>query len=295
MYALERNAWKYVDRDKRHDKFQLLESDYLAPDSINEMFDALKLLEKFTGKAWFEKQQQSCSENECLEKGRELLHQKNNIISELEIIADRFENAKRKTIITKVQQAYDAYKEMILYYGLKHLIALIDATENINQLKEKLPVTKRTNWLSIGGQLMPEDEVEIMKNKIKQNEIKSWDELHAYYKSAGEKYQQQKLQHALSSLFEIENVQQELSTKKINEWLNEAVSIQSSITEKIKQSRKKDYTNPFRRMVYNSREEMDNVVGDFDDNSFIKQKQKELESFKLHIKKIKANLNSNKK
>src|SRR5256885_15087051 len=35
MYALERNAWKYVDRDKRHDKFQLLESDYLAPDSIN--------------------------------------------------------------------------------------------------------------------------------------------------------------------------------------------------------------------------------------------------------------------
>ncbi|HYJ65692.1 MAG TPA: DUF4954 family protein [Parafilimonas sp.] len=295
MYALERNAWKYVDRDKRHDKFQLLESDYLAPDSINEMFDALKLLEKFTGKAWFKKQQQSCNEDEYVEKGRELLQQKNNIINELEIIADRFENAKRKTIITKVQQAYDAYKEMILYYGLKHLIALIDATENINQLKEKLPVTKRTNWLSIGGQLMPEDEVEIMKNKIKQNEIKSWDELHAYYKSAGEKYQQQKLQHALSSLFEIENVQQELSTKKINEWLNEAVSIQSSITEKIKQSRKKDYTNPFRRMVYNSREEMDNVVGDFDDNSFIKQKQKELESFKLHIKKIKANLNSNKK
>ena len=147
-------------------------------------------------------------EKQCLEKGKELLHQKNNIVSELEIIADEFENAKRKTIITKVQQAYNAYKEMILYYGLKHLIILIDATDTINQLKEKLSVTKRTNWLSIGGQLMPEDEVELMKNKIKQNAIKSWDELHAHYKSEGEKYQQQKLQHALNSLFETENMQE---------------------------------------------------------------------------------------
>ena len=288
MYALERNAWKYVDRDKRHDKFQLLENDYLAPDSINEMFYALELLEKFTGKAWFKNQQQSCNEKQCLEKGKELLHQKNNIVSELEIIADEFENAKRKTIITKVQQAYNAYKEMILYYGLKHLIILIDAADTINQLKEKLSVTKRTNWLSIGGQLMPEDEVELMKNKIKQNAIKSWDELHAHYKSEGEKYQQQKLQHALNSLFEIENVQEtNLSTEQINTWLDKALTISTGITEKIIQSRKKDYTNPFRQMVYNSKEEMNNVVGDFDDNNFIKQKQIELENFQAHINSLK--------
>ncbi len=288
MYALERNTWKYADRDNRNEKFQLLEYDYLAPDSINEMFDALELLEKFTGKAWFKKQQQPHNENECLKKGKELLQQKNNIISEFEIIADGFENAKRKTIITKVQAAYDAYKEMILHYGLKHLIILIDAMDNINQLKEKLSVTERINWLNIGGQLMPEDEVELMKNKIRQNEIKSWDELHAYYKSAGEKYQQQKLQHALASLFEIKNIQpKEISREKINEWLDEAVSIQSSITERIKQSRKKDYINSFRKMIYGSETEMDNVIGSFDDNSFIKQKQKELEEFKGYIKKIK--------
>ena len=51
MYALARNEWKYKDRDNRNEKFQLLEYDYLAPDSVNEMFDALHLLELFTGKA----------------------------------------------------------------------------------------------------------------------------------------------------------------------------------------------------------------------------------------------------
>jgi hypothetical protein len=288
MYALERNVWKYADRDSRNEKFQLLEYDYLAPDSVNEMFDAIILLEKFTGKAWFEKQQQSRSEDDYIMKGKELLQQKNEIISELEIIADGFENAKRKTIITKVQQAYDAYKEMVFYYGLKYLIQAIDESKNNNQVKEKFSTLKRTNWLSIGGQLVPEDEVEIMKNKIRQNEISCWDELHSYYKSAGEQYPQQKMQHALSCLLEIENMQQEkVSAGKISEWLDKALVISTGIMGKIIQSRKKDYTNPFRKMIYDTSEEMENVVGNFDDNSFIKQKQKELENFKTLILKLK--------
>ena len=34
MYALARNSWKYTDRDKRIDKTQLLEFDFLAPDTV---------------------------------------------------------------------------------------------------------------------------------------------------------------------------------------------------------------------------------------------------------------------
>ena len=44
MYALERNAWKYKDRDKRTYKTQLIEYDYLAPDTVNEIFDGLNIL-----------------------------------------------------------------------------------------------------------------------------------------------------------------------------------------------------------------------------------------------------------
>ncbi|HVX28364.1 MAG TPA: DUF4954 family protein [Parafilimonas sp.] len=286
MYALERNEWKYLNRDQRHEKIQLLEYDYLAPDSVNEMFDAIALLEKLTGRAWFNKQQKAADENDCIKKGKALLEQKDEIINELEIVADGFENAKRKTIINKVQRAYDAYIEMISFYGLKHLIALLEETK-LSDIS-KMSDSYRTSWLNIGGQLMTEEDVELMKNNIRQNKINTWDELHNYYKSEGEKYQQQKIKHALASLFEIKNVQpQEISKEKIDEWLDEAVGIQSSITERIKQSRKKDYINPFRKMVYDSETEMINVLGSFDDNSFINQKQNELEKFQAHIKNLK--------
>lgn len=286
MYALERNEWKYLNRDQRHEKIQLLEYDYLAPDSVNEMFDAIELLEKLVGKAWFNKQQKDANDNNCIQKGKALFQQKDEIINELEIVADGFENAKRKTIINKVQRAYDAYIEMISFYGLKYLIALLEETK-LSDIS-KMSDTYRTSWLNIGGQLMTEENVELMKNSIRQNKINTWDELHDYYKSEGEKYQQQKIKHALASLFEIKNVRpQEISKEKIDEWLDEAVSIQSSITERIKQSRKKDYINPFRKMVYDSETEMNNVLGSFDDNSFINQKQNELEKFQAHIKNLK--------
>jgi hypothetical protein len=288
MYALERNTWKYEDRDNRDEKIQLLEYNYLAPDSVNEIFDAITLLEKFVGKAWFKKQDESFNENDCIKKGKELLQQKNDVINEVEIIAEGFENAKRKTIITKVQRAYDAYIEMIFYYGLKHLIVLLDENENKVSDILKMSDPRRTNWLNVGGQLMPEEDVEEMKNKIRQNKITSWDELHAYYSSEGEKYRQQKMQHALAGLFEIENISPEnISKEKINEWLDKAVAISADITERIAQSRRKDYINPYRKMVYDSETEMNNVLGKFDDNSFIKQKQNELEKIQAHVKNLK--------
>src|ERR1700722_13542560 len=80
MYALARNSWKYVDRDKRTNKPQLIEYDFLAPDSINEMIDAINLIEKCAGK--------------------KILSSKKNI-DELEIPSGVFENSKRKTKLIK--------------------------------------------------------------------------------------------------------------------------------------------------------------------------------------------------
>jgi hypothetical protein len=49
MYALARNAAKYKDRDKRTEKIQHIEYDFLAPDSVNEMFHARKLMAGIRG------------------------------------------------------------------------------------------------------------------------------------------------------------------------------------------------------------------------------------------------------
>lgn len=40
LYALERNSYKYRKRDKRKVIRQQIETDYLAPDTVNEIFFA---------------------------------------------------------------------------------------------------------------------------------------------------------------------------------------------------------------------------------------------------------------
>src|SRR3954453_5838452 len=107
MYALARNSWKYKDRNRQIQPIQQMEYDYLAPDTVNEMFNALSLLEYFTGKAFYKKEKSSenISEDLLRTKGKELLENNDVIIDSLEIEADGFENAKRKTVIIKVRQA----------------------------------------------------------------------------------------------------------------------------------------------------------------------------------------------
>jgi NDP-sugar pyrophosphorylase family protein len=292
MYALARNEWKYKDRDSRTEKFQLLEYEYLAPDSVNEMFTSLQLLELFTGKAWHAKNNKNdIDDDECLQKGKQLLQQDAAVINELEIVATGFENSKRKTVIRKAQAAYNAYKEMILNYGLTHLIKYIETNDITNAPKLLAAFSeegRNAKWLNIGGQLMREKDVEALKTQIKNQTINSWDDLHEAYYNEGKVYPFKKTQHALASLLEIENMQPgNISNKSIIEWLDKAVMINESITERIIQSRKKDYTNPFRKMVYNSDAEMNNVTGSFSGNSFIKQKQEELESFRQLVQKLK--------
>src|SRR4051794_9764451 len=128
MYALARNAWKYADRDKRTERIQFLESDYLAPDSVNEMFDAIALFETAVGAAFYREKRPEIlpADEQCKLEGRQLLLEKNTVIKELEITVAGFENAKRKTVITKVQQAYDAFQEMISFYGISGLMAVAE-------------------------------------------------------------------------------------------------------------------------------------------------------------------------
>lgn len=294
MYALERNAWKYADRDKRDEKIQLLETDYLAPDSVNEMFDAMRLLEKFTGKAWFALQGKDADDDACFQKGKSLLEQQDKVVNELEIVAEGFEHAKRKTIINKTQLAYNAYKEMITWYALNNLMNNIETgqAEIAGMIKDLLKDNPgRNEWLNIGGQLMPSSSVEDLKNNTRDKKINSWDELHTAYSEIGDSYPKQKLQHAIASLLEIENINvQHVNNNMINQWLDRAIAIKTSIVNRIIESREKDYTNPFRKMIYDSDDEMNKVLGSFDDNSFVQQQQQSLKQFRQKIDVARAML-----
>jgi hypothetical protein len=286
MYALARNAWKYVDRDKRTERVQHIEYDYLAPDTINEMFKALELLETSTGKAYQLHTQNSNGAKDASATGKQLLSSNNKIINELEITASGFENSKRKIVLKKVLAAHHVYRELIQYYGVLELLKFIkeNGIKDFADLKVALPAASRTEWLNIGGQLIPAADVDGLKDKIKNGRIRSWDMVHDWYRAQGEKYPAQKLKHALASLAEITGTPvKKMDIHQFHSFLDAAVVTREWMTKGIYDSRAKDYSNPFRKMVYESFAEMNTVIGTLEDNSFIKQQIAELQLFKKEI------------
>ncbi len=293
MYAMARNAWKYVDRDKRVERIQKIEYDFLAPDSVNEMFNALQIFETETGRAFFRTENPTLNvdDADCRDQGYELLSKQKPIVNELEVTAERFENNKRKTVIIKIQQSYNIFRQMIEYYGMNQLIAAMqkDDINDVGQFAKTLPELKeRNSWLNVGGQLIPAGDVDLLRKQIREGSINSWNDLHDAYGRLGEEYAHLKLMHALACLQEVSGVQIKAITKEVfNELLDKTVVTKKWITENIKTSRSKDYSNPFRKMIYDSQEEMDKVLGKLDDNSFINQQQKELEEFVGLVEKLK--------
>jgi hypothetical protein len=260
MYALERNAWKFEDRDKRTEKIQRLEFNYLAPDTINEMFTAIEILSK------------------------------SKIDKNGNAIITGVENSQRKTEVVKVKQVLELFKELISFYGIIQLLKQIKSNEfsSFEELKKSIPVKiSRSEWKNIGGQLIPLAEVENLKNKIKENKINSWSEVHDFYRVAGNEYEKTKLVHAYSSLLEIENItSKQFTLEYFKKLLQRSVETKTWMSKGIYDSRAKDYSNPFRKMVYENKDEMNAVVGKIEDNQFIQDQFKELENFKKTVKEL---------
>ena len=260
MYALERNSWKFEDRDKRTEKIQKIEYDYLAPDTINEMFTAIELLSKLS------------------------------IDKDGNAAIDGIENSSRKTEVVKVIQALELFKELISFYGVAQLIQHISNNQfsSFEEFKKSIRVKiTRSEWKNTGSQLIPAADIEKLKHKIKSNAINTWSEVHDFYQQSGDDYENNKLIHAFTSLLEIENITSKQFTKDhFNKLLQRALATKTWMSKSIYESRAKDYTNPFRKMIYETKDEMDAVIGKIENNQFIQDQLKGLEDFKKAVKKL---------
>ncbi|HLT42283.1 MAG TPA: DUF4954 family protein [Sphingobacteriaceae bacterium] len=289
MYALQRNTYKYVNRDKRYEKIQHIEYDYLAPDTVNEMFNSIELFENYVGKAAIKySEQEKASEELRIKLGRKLLTEKNKLINDLDVLADGIENAKRPVRILKIQKAYDLFKLMIRFYGVSQLIRYAEKKNefSVRNLVDHLSNEnlERDAWLNVGSQLMPEKTVQELRKKIRTGKLNSWDDVHNFYQEEGEEYENKKMLHAISSLLEIEELSfDSITLDVLNDWLKELKSTKKWMVESVESSRKKDYTNPFRKMMHDNQEELDEVLGKFEDNEFIKDQKAEFQVFKKNL------------
>jgi hypothetical protein len=294
MYALARNSWKYVDRDKRIDKIQLLEYEYLAPDTVGEIVHALELPERFTGMALVRETGKpgKYTDAELREMGASLLEHSPGQAEGLEILAEGLENTDRKVRLVKVPQAWAIFKELIAHYSADLVMRFIEERNigSYNDLLASLPANQVLHsWMNVGGQLIRESEVEKFIGQIHHGKVRNWEQVHHWYGHQAEHYVFDKLAHALAALKAVNGISlRKDGPEVLGHLLRRSVATREELTKEIYDSRAKDYSNPFRKMVYSGAEEMNAVVGRLQDNGFIKQEKEALRKYRLAVEEIVA-------
>ena len=135
--------------------------------------------------------------------------------------------------------------------------------------------------------MFPQPSVNTFKKDIYSGKIKSWDEVHSFYTTNSQIYPEQKMQHAFASLLEVCQLKPGDFDKKVfKELVGQAVATREWMVKGIFDSRAKDYHNPFRKMVYDNRKQMETVIGKLDDNSFIKKQIAEMKDYRSKTKEL---------
>lgn len=276
MYALMRNTNKFISRDKRSFKNQYFEYDILAPDTVNEIFTGIKEIEQAVSKS--------------LNTDNPAAWLNNNEKAVDEIFLDNAEFSKRKVVLLKPKEAYQLFKKLARYYAVCQVLEHVDPMD-FNKTIQALVNTglKREEFENVGSQLVPVSKLDQLLQDLKDKKINSWDEMHKNYHHLSDAYIQDKLKHSLASLQEVtETDTAEWNADFWNKLFDEALETKKWICDEIYNSRSKDYHNPFRLMVYENEEEMNEVVGRLEDNSFINQQSAEFEGFQNKVQEFKA-------
>lgn len=276
MFALERNSWKYKTRDRRKKIVQFIENDHLAPDTAFEMIQALTLLERWTGRAWYLSQQAADDsvnlppDSEMEEKGRFLIEHNPDLVSELFVSAEELERGKRPVRIVKVVKAWKAYRQMLLFYGVKAVATYLSTYKiHYDYFSAQVPSTVSFSWVNLGGQLVSEERVDALRASIRTGLMTSWKDIHNQYTQWWNSYPRDKAENAYAVLCKITG-ESKISVSSWNTLLDEALTIRTYIEEQVFVTKNKDYTNSFRGITYRNDAERDAVLGRVEDNSFIK-------------------------
>ncbi|MDR1239415.1 MAG: DUF4954 family protein [Treponema sp.] len=260
LFALERNAWKSAGRDRRKIKLQHIETDYLAPDTAEEIIAAAGLLE-----TWF------AGAGIAAEGAA-----KNGTEADLpELPVRGLEQGRRETVVLKPRQALAAYRQMLRFYAVKTLALFLDSRRELTfealpgLLGDGSPEERVRDWVNCGGQIVPAFRLDALRQDIREKKTGSWEAIHEAYETWFAGYPLDKARHAWAVL---KLIRREAAGDRatFREELEGALETRRWISGQVYATRAKDFDNPFRIITYRNREEMDAVLGRLEDNPFIK-------------------------
>ncbi|MBN2035827.1 MAG: DUF4954 family protein [Chitinispirillaceae bacterium] len=291
MYALARNPLKFRSRDTRINKAQNIEFDSLAPDTVEEIIEAIRLLEVWTANAALLQagtRREEKNDEELRAMGADILQNDPERASSLVVLGERMEKSRRNTVIIKVADGYGAYRDMLCHYAVRNCVAFCNEhpEDSFDAMVRHLSGKRITAWTNLGGQIIPTEKVDALRAEIGSGSITTWDAIHARYNELWSEYPLEKQRHAFAILCLLYGVET-LDRKTWHQALDRGVAIQEYVRDRVYASRKKDDDNPFRQATFRNRDEMLATVGTAEENSFVKQVQKETKEFKQMVRTIK--------
>lgn len=291
MYALERNSWKYRVRDTRKTVVQKMETDYLAPDTVKEMVNALILLERWTGKAWYHYKESNSvlpPDEELEAKGRSIITKSPESVASLFVSGEHMERTKRPVRILKVVESWKAYRNMLLYYGVKTVAGYLSTYSiDYSYFSAQVPTHVSLDWVNLGGQLVPKERFSGLRAGIRTELFNSWAEIHNHYETMWNAYPRDKAEHAFGVLRLLKQ-EATFTAEQWNALLDEALEIREYVQEQVVVTKYKDYKNPYRELTYRNTAERDAVLGRVDENSFITIAEKETIEFVKMIERVRV-------
>jgi hypothetical protein len=267
----------------------LLEYDFLAPDTVSEILEGIKLMEFWVGNTLEPK----LSKEKSMALGKSWLLNPKNANNPLPIYVENIENSKRKTRVAKCHRAYQIFNDLLFYHAAKEWLATMERNP------EKAPIdllnitlanaTAIQKWENIGGQIIPAGVVSDLKNNIKSGQINRWSQVHEVYEKQASLYYDQKFENALNGFMQVidEPINDPVFMEK---WLGKAIEMSEFLTAGIENSRAKDFKDPFRLAMFGNEKEMEKVIGSIHENEFISDAKEKSKTFNAKIKELMSSI-----
>ncbi len=290
MFAIVRNNYKFKKRDKRVVKIQNIETNPFAPDTMQETLKAVKKIIELTAANLSQLDASYVNENDSpdslRQSAKDFLH---NTKNEKFTLFDVQSQKKHGAIIYKPLKAYKVYRQVLKYFAVKTLMefchrnSFVALEEIILSEINLLPLY--TEWVNVGGQVMPKKKLEELISLIKEKKINDWDQVHAFYNEVQNNYDDYKARYSVEILEQlysrsIKEFDKEIYSDIVDDVSNMSELMYNSSVE----SREKDFTDYYRCMPYDSKEEMMAVLGSVKDNDFLKELERDTKNFKKDLK-----------
>ncbi|MCK9170077.1 MAG: DUF4954 family protein [Treponema sp.] len=285
MFAIVRNRYKFQSRDMRVIKVQHIETDPLAPDTMQEIMSSLDRIINLTALA-LPHLDKEAAENahtpaELYQAARDFLSQNSDADFTL---SDSQCQKKYGATIFKPVRAYRMYLKVVKYFAARTLVeycALMKKETLSSDVVERLrEIPLYLSWLNVGGQIVPEEKVDQLLEFVKNGTVTTWEGVHQFYDACASGYSRYKARYAVYLLEQLYSCPiEDFSIDIYRNIIADVTVVSSDMYTSSISSREKDFTDYYRKMTYRNLDEMTAVLGTLNDNSFLRQLRTDTQKF----------------